>query len=160
MFKFGQSYLLKLADIDKLHSELVDLSLGLIILHGCGVVCLSVCWSPVWAVLKRPNRSWCFWGVDSRGPKEPCTRWWAQGTMYQVGKRRGLLWVIFSMLRLACGRHSQPYSLGDSGNVASGYQTGALLANKTEATGIVIIARWPLENNLNVWWAQVLHTEI
>ena len=21
-------------------------------------------------------------------------------------------------------------------------------------------ARWPLENNLNVWWAQVLHTEI
>jgi len=29
----------------------------------------------------------------------------------------------------------------------------ALLANKTEATGIIIIARWPLENNLNVWWA-------
>ena len=23
--------------------------------------------------------------------------------------------------------------------------------------GMVIIARWPLENNLNVWWAQVLH---
>jgi len=28
--------------------------------------------------------------------------------------------------------------------------TGALLANQTEATGIVIIARWLLENNLNV----------
>jgi len=79
-----------------------------------------------------------------------CGLTWAQGTLYQVGKRRGLLWVIFRVLRLACGRHSQPYSLGDSGIVASGYQTGALLANKTEATGIVIIARWPLENNLNV----------
>ena len=29
-------------------------------------------------------------------------------------------------------------------------------ANKTEATGIVIIARWLLENNLNVWWAHIL----
>jgi len=38
--------------------------------------------------------------------------------------------------------------------------TGELPANTTEATGIVIIARWPLENNINVRWAQVLHTEI
>jgi len=32
--------------------------------------------------------------------------------------------------------------------------TGALQAIKPEATAIGIIARWPLENNLNVWWAQ------
>ena len=38
--------------------------------------------------------------------------------------------------------------------------TVALLANKTEATSIVIIARWPLENNLNIWWAQVWQSEI
>ena len=38
--------------------------------------------------------------------------------------------------------------------------TGALLVNKSEATGVVIIARWPPENSLNVWWAQVLHTKI
>ena len=30
---------------------------------------------------------------------------------------------------------------------------------KTEATGIVIIARF-LEINLNIWWAQVMHTKI
>ena len=34
--------------------------------------------------------------------------------------------------------------------------TGAALANKTETTGIVIITRWSLENNLNVWRAQDL----
>jgi len=28
--------------------------------------------------------------------------------------------------------------------------TGALLVNRTEATGMVIIARWLLENNINV----------
>ena len=38
--------------------------------------------------------------------------------------------------------------------------TGALHASKTEATGVVIIARWLLENNLNVSSAQVLRTEI
>jgi len=38
--------------------------------------------------------------------------------------------------------------------------TGALLVNKLEATGMVITARWPLENNLDVWRAQVLHAEI
>jgi len=40
--------------------------------------------------------------------------------------------------------------------------TGALHVNKPEATGIVIIARWPLKNNLNlnIWLAQVLHTKI
>ena len=37
-------------------------------------------------------------------------------------------------------------------------QKGALLANKPGATAMV--ARWPLENNLSVGWAQVLHTEI
>jgi len=30
------------------------------------------------------------------------------------------------------------------------HPTGALLINKPVATGMVIIARWPLENNLNV----------
>ena len=38
--------------------------------------------------------------------------------------------------------------------------TGAVLANKTEATSIVITTRWPLTNNLNVRWEQVSHTEI
>jgi len=38
--------------------------------------------------------------------------------------------------------------------------TRAVLANKTKATSIEIIARWPLENHLNVCWAQVLHTGI
>jgi len=37
---------------------------------------------------------------------------------------------------------------------------GHYLLTKPEATGMVIIARWPLENNLKVLWAQVLHTEI
>jgi len=37
--------------------------------------------------------------------------------------------------------------------------TGALPAIEPEATAIGIIARWPLENNLNIRWAQVLHTE-
>ena len=41
-----------------------------------------------------------------------------------------------------------------------GYIMGALLVNKPEATGMVIVARWPLESNLNVWLPQVLHTEI
>ena len=40
------------------------------------------------------------------------------------------------------------------------YTTGALLINKPEATGVVILARWPLENNLKVRWAQVLHVKI
>jgi len=31
-----------------------------------------------------------------------------------------------------------------------GYIMGALLVNKPEATGMVIVARWPLESNLNV----------
>jgi len=35
-----------------------------------------------------------------------------------------------------------------------------LPATKLEATAIGIIARWPLENNLNVSWAQVLYTKI
>jgi len=30
------------------------------------------------------------------------------------------------------------------------YPTGALLVNKPEAAGMVTIARWPIENNLNV----------
>jgi len=38
--------------------------------------------------------------------------------------------------------------------------TGALTAIKPEATTTVIITRWPLENNLNVWWVKVLHIEI
>jgi len=33
---------------------------------------------------------------------------------------------------------------------ASHWRSDDLAANITEATGIVIIARWPLENNLNV----------
>ena len=40
-----------------------------------------------------------------------------------------------------------------------GRPTGALPAIKPEATVIGIIARWWLENSLNVWWAQVVHTE-
>ena len=36
---------------------------------------------------------------------------------------------------------------------------GAVPAVKPEATAIGIITRWPLENNLIVWWAQVLRTE-
>ena len=39
-------------------------------------------------------------------------------------------------------------------------RTGALPAIKPEATAIGIIARWPLEKNLNVSWAQVLHADI
>ena len=38
--------------------------------------------------------------------------------------------------------------------------TRAVSATKPEATAIGNSARWPLENNLNVWWAQVLCTEI
>jgi len=37
---------------------------------------------------------------------------------------------------------------------------GALLAIKPEACAMVIIARWSLENNVNVCWAQVFHTKI
>ena len=35
--------------------------------------------------------------------------------------------------------------------------TRALLVNKSKA--MVITARWPLEKNLNGWWAQLLHNE-
>ena len=37
--------------------------------------------------------------------------------------------------------------------------TGTVPAMKPEATAVGITARWPLKNNLNVWWAQVMRTE-
>jgi len=39
------------------------------------------------------------------------------------------------------------------------WPTGALLAIKPEATTIGTIARWPLENNLDVWWAKLLRCD-
>ena len=39
----------------------------------CSVVCLCFCWSRLWAVRKRMNRSRCpVWDVDPGGRKEPC----------------------------------------------------------------------------------------
>jgi len=38
-------------------------------------VCLSLCWSRSWALLKRLNWSRCGSGEDSGESKEPCVRW-------------------------------------------------------------------------------------
>jgi len=87
----------------------------------------------------------------------------------------GRLWSIRHIGR-AMSRYCQSYSLGGSSDAAFRchyrssligdfkicrcVDTGAPAAIKPEATAIGIIARWPLENNLNVWWAHVVHTEI
>ena len=65
-----------------------------------------------------------------------------------------LLAAVSPSRRAACAYHS------GCKNIAIAATTGPVPTLKPEATAVGLTARWPLENNLNVWRAQVLRTEI
>jgi len=68
------------------------------------VVCVSVCvgHTDVSLLCKRLNRSTCYLGADSCGPKEPCNRWGS------ISPRKGAILGIDQLIgSLCCGVRSK-----------------------------------------------------
>jgi len=107
-------------------------------------VCLSVCvsWSRLWAVPKWLNRLRCRLGCQHAGG-------YAQGNTILSGSwiptERDTFGRSHSgMPTLACGRYSQMYSLEDSSNAASGYQSTVATCCDLSATYRRVQCAWPL----------------
>ena len=112
------------------------------------------CYLRGWAAAARSSRPIIIVGItgteeaaaSSRDPRNSCRRVPLPGRFVLVSRPLGLRRFVVPRAE-GCGVQLM--------HVAT---TGAVPAMKPEATATGRSGRWPLENNLNVWWAQVLRT--